>query len=129
MYAQMIEHGFREGSGLGGGIAAVCLLLVVPAVIVALIAYGTVVLWRHRVVPAGGGPNPAAPHAQHILDERFARGEIDADIYVRQSELLRATRDGTPFVSPPPMPVTVPAAPAPAPEAPTAVTEAVTTDD
>lgn len=120
MYAQMIQHGFREGPGLGGGIAAVILLLVVPAVIVALIAYGTVVLWRHRVVPAGGANSAAPPAAQNILDERFARGKIDADTYVRQSELLRATREGTSFAPPPPVSAV---------GAPTAVTEAVDADD
>jgi putative membrane protein len=33
-----------------------------------------------------------APDARQLLDERFARGEIDADEYGKRQELLRAGR-------------------------------------
>ena len=37
------------------------------------------------------GPPPSAPHddAERILAERFARGEIDQDEYVRRRDTLR----------------------------------------
>lgn len=39
--------------------------------------------------PPTAGPPP--PDAAAILDERFARGEIDADEYTHRRELLRST--------------------------------------
>lgn len=60
-----------------------------PLVIVGLVAYGIWELWRARdVAPAGvtaGGPSGTA---MAVLDERFARGEIDAEDYVQRRNLL-----------------------------------------
>jgi putative membrane protein len=49
---------------------------------------------RHRLTH-GSGPHPGAPmpsgsEAMRILDERFARGEIDADDYQQRRDLLRS---------------------------------------
>ena len=91
----------------GGPFLAVIVFLIVPAIVITLITYGLITLWHRGAPPvAMHGPGAYAPnvYAQGILDERFARGEIDADLYVRQSDLLRATRDGRPVstnVAPP----------------------------
>ncbi len=60
-----------------------------------LVIAGIVVLARYL----GGGRQGGAPavdregpSAEELLDERFARGEIDQDEYTRQRELLRAGR-------------------------------------
>lgn len=72
--------------------------VIVPLMIVVLVVYGVWELARSRgdgaaVVGTAGGPSVAA---RAILDERFARGELDAPEYVQRRALL----DGT-VVSPP----------------------------
>lgn len=75
--------------------------LVLLAVLLVLIAaVGAVVLLvirdrarrTGRPVPAGGPPRGevSSSRAEAILDERFARGEIDDDEYQRRRSLLRA---------------------------------------
>jgi putative membrane protein len=67
-----------------------------PVAIVALVAYGVFELLRagsiDGAVPvaAGSGGPTAGPGtaAMGILDERFARGEIDAEEYVQRRTLL-----------------------------------------
>lgn len=67
-----------------------------PVAIVALVAYGVFELLRARSiegaapVAAGPGGPSAGPSstALGILDERFARGEIDAEEYVQRRTLL-----------------------------------------
>ncbi len=59
-----------------------------------LVIAGIVVLVRYLTGGRQGGP-PAADSgrasAEELLDERFARGEID-DEYTRRRQLLRAAR-------------------------------------
>lgn len=73
--------------------------VLLPMLLVGLVAYGVYELLRSRGVPAGGaggtavasspaGPPPAPTAAVTILDERFARGEIDAEEYVQRRTLL-----------------------------------------
>ena len=62
-----------------------------------LVIAGIVVLVRYLSGTGQGGPpasspDPGRPSAQELLDERFARGEIDQDEYTRRRELLRAGR-------------------------------------
>ena len=127
----------------GRPVVAVIVFLIVPAVVVTLATFALITLWRHRPAPPAPGlgpsvspmsgpwPSPYPPnmHAQGILDERFARGEIDADLYVRQSDLLRATRDGRAPSTYVPSPVSLPVVPEPetVPDAaaPTGVTSSV----
>lgn len=77
-------HWDGGGMGLGGGILGGLAVLVV----LALAAVGAVALlrdWR-------GGASSERRRAEQVLDERFARGEIDVEEYVRHRELLRAGR-------------------------------------
>jgi hypothetical protein len=90
--------------------------VLIPLAVVALIAYGVWELARSRddqVAPAVAGTGPvASAGARTILDERFARGEVDVDEYVRRRALL----DGT-VPSPPVDAAVVTTPPTAAPEA------------
>lgn len=74
----------------------VVLGFLLPMAIVALVAYGVFELIRSRdasPAAAAGSPNgvPAttvSTSALTILDERFARGELDAEEYVQRRSLL-----------------------------------------
>jgi putative membrane protein len=52
-----------------------------------LLALGVVALMRY-LRRGGEQPVVAAPSAQEILDERFARGEIDEPEYAQRLEVL-----------------------------------------
>ncbi len=54
-----------------------------------LIVVGVVALVRSTRPGGHGAPPPGSGHgARRILDERFARGEIDADDYAQRRDLL-----------------------------------------
>ena len=84
-------HGWQE-HGWGGGrwvVAIVLMVLFWGAVATIVIA-----LVRTRSHPQDGrteASNPATPtsNAEQILHDRFARGEIDDDEYVRRHDLLK----------------------------------------
>ncbi len=58
----------------------------------ALVVFAVVALFRG----SGGGSTPAEGRSDHdaerILDQRFARGEIDTEEYHARREALRTTR-------------------------------------
>ena len=113
---------FRYGPFMGGwpwvGLASTLLFWIAVIVgIVLLIRY-----FNRRQVPGPGhhpwqappppGYPPGAATAEHILAERFARGEIDDDEFRRRLATLRgAAYPGPPPQGPPPQ------APPPAPPA------------
>ncbi|HEY1222740.1 MAG TPA: SHOCT domain-containing protein [Acidimicrobiales bacterium] len=84
---------FGGGPGRGGGIFLLLFLVLVVLVIVWAIS-----AFSHRrnhlhygpgaIGPKGYGPH-ANPEAQRILEERFARGEIDADEFKQKRDILR----------------------------------------
>jgi putative membrane protein len=78
------RHGL-ERHGLGSGVVGGLLMLIV----LALAAVDVVALVRasrdRSLTFDRQGPDP-------ILDERFARGEIDIEEYTRRRDLLRSTR-------------------------------------
>jgi putative membrane protein len=84
-------HSWR-GNGIGwGGIVVMFVFMAlfwggVAAVIVALIRNG-----RANAAGSSVGP-PAGPDALTILDERYARGEIDDDEYHRRRAILQTVR-------------------------------------
>ncbi|RSD12077.1 SHOCT domain-containing protein [Amycolatopsis eburnea] len=69
--------------GWAGGIGTLVLMVLVLGALVALV-----------VVLARRGPQPPSPPdpARRILDERFARGEIDQEEYERRRDALTRTR-------------------------------------
>ena len=84
--------GWYSGWGWGGWLGMSLLMLAFWG----LLAVGVVALVR--ALRRGDQPRPAEPmqarapdaNARTILDERFARGEIDADEYTRRRDLLSA---------------------------------------
>ncbi len=78
---------FGGGMGWGGWVAMAFALVVFWS----LVAAGIVLLVRsfghHHEVAAGAAGSTSAVR---ILEERFARGEIDADEYGRRRQLLSA---------------------------------------
>lgn len=130
--ALLAQFGPDRG-GRGGG---VLLALILAPIVVALVAYGIVQLTRGnalRTATTMPGAVPPAPvvgtpsSANVILDERFARGEIDRDTYLAAVDTLRQAYTPPPA---PAAPVVEPAAeastePTPVVEAPTEPTPVV----
>ena len=82
----MMYHWHDGGWGPGTWIAMGLMMLVFWGVVAFLVVYAVRSLGRRT--PDSGTP-PSDP-ALRILDERFARGEIDADEYNQRRELLRS---------------------------------------
>ncbi len=87
-----------DGSGWGWGawvFMGVFMVLVWGAVVTAVVLVVRAVRERHVPYPPGSPYPPGPPqgdgadHALRVLDERFARGEIDEDEYTRRRQLLR----------------------------------------
>jgi putative membrane protein len=83
----MINGWYGAGWGAGSWIAMVLMMLFFWGAVV------TVVLLLLRRRHPDDGPaasrHPSLGSAEHILDERFARGEIDADEYTARRDMLR----------------------------------------
>lgn len=78
------------GNGWGGG----AWLMMFPMMLIfwGAVAWVLVVAIRHLGSPERANPGGAAgrPDAMQILDERFARGEIDAQEYRERRDALRS---------------------------------------
>jgi putative membrane protein len=88
LFADRMGWGFHPGMFVVG--------ILIPLIIVGLVAYGIYELVRARSTGPALAAGPATP-ARAVLDERFARGEIDAQEYVQRRTLL----DGTAPTGPP----------------------------
>lgn len=71
------------GWGLGGYFLMLLVMVLFWGAVIAL------VVWGVRQFRPAGGPSGGEPNAMRILEERFARGEIDADEFERRREILR----------------------------------------
>ena len=83
-------HYWNDGGTAGWGMWVA--MAVMMTVVVIAVAWVVVTLVRHGGVQAGHAASPApsaTTPAVDILDERFARGEIEADEYLRRRTLLR----------------------------------------
>ena len=80
------------GIGWGGWVVMTVMMLVFWA----LLIFGGIALWqamrRDTTRPAERPPADERSDALRLLDERFARGEVDVDDYQHRRELLRAGR-------------------------------------
>lgn len=66
------------------------LMTVTMVAFLALIVLGAVALLRRESTNQGAGTQPSEITPMRMLDERFARGEIDIDDYHARREILRA---------------------------------------
>lgn len=80
------RHPHMWGDGWGGGMIFGPIILIVVIVIIALIVMGVMRMGRchgHRCHHRRGGSD-----AVSILEERFARGEIEADEFEKRRKML-----------------------------------------
>jgi putative membrane protein len=78
-------------SGWVGGLGALLVLLISLSFQVAIVALGVVVAWRWLHRPGGLAtttPPPRAKTSFEILDERYARGEIDTEEFEERKQRL-----------------------------------------
>jgi putative membrane protein len=73
------------GWGPGAWVAMAFVMIVFWGAVVAAIVFAVRATHNAPTGPAA----PPGPDALRILDERFARGEIEADEYQRRRDLLR----------------------------------------
>ena len=90
----MLHYGYTNGGGHWGLWA---LMIVALVVFLGALASIIVILIRHRgtfpvstAAPPPSGPPPPSG-ARVILDQRFARGEIDEEEYTRRRSLLEGS--------------------------------------
>jgi len=87
---RLVDHGdhhdrpFFRGDGGDGGHRGLGILLVL--IVLALIVTGVVLLVRHYSTSR----RDAGTSAEQVLADRFARGEIDEDEFVRRRNALRS---------------------------------------
>lgn len=77
---------WNNGMGWGGWL----LMSVTTVAFWAMVVFGIVALFRGTRDSGPQSPRRDEDSAQHILDERFARGEIDAEEYHRRRQVLRS---------------------------------------
>ena len=75
---------YHDGMGWGGWI----IMTVAMVAFWALVVFAVLALFRTQ---RSGGSIPDRRDPMQILDERFARGEIDEDEYHARSSVLRAS--------------------------------------
>lgn len=78
---------YGDGPGWGGWIIMTLMMLAFWA----LLIFGGLAVWKSMRRDDNRSPDARAD-AERVLDERFARGEIDAEDYKQRRELLRSGR-------------------------------------
>jgi putative membrane protein len=78
---------WSNGMGWGGWL----LMSVTTVAFWALVVFGVVALFRGTRDSGSRWTRRDEDSAQHILDERFARGEIDAEEYHRRQQVLHSS--------------------------------------
>jgi putative membrane protein len=83
---EVLAHMWHDGWGwgVGGFVMMILMMGLFWAAIVVTIVWG-IRQFRPRDVSTPGG----STSAMRVLEERFARGEIDADEFQRRREILR----------------------------------------
>jgi len=92
----MMYHGYGYGGGNHWGLWV--LMIVAMVIFWGALAWIIVTLVRDRGTPAssiplasGSGSTPLGSDALGILNERLARGDIDADEYTRRRSLIEGS--------------------------------------
>jgi putative membrane protein len=86
-----VGWGMHDGIGVLGWLLMAFLLLLLIALIVGVVLLVVRSSGRGGALAGRGGAKPSP--AEHMLDERFARGEIDEEEYLHRRSVLR---DGGP---------------------------------
>lgn len=83
----MMDGWYGGGWGVGSWIVMVLMMLLFWGAVVTVV----LLLLRRRHSDAGSVASPHSSHSdgERILDERFARGEIDTDEYTARRDVLR----------------------------------------
>ena len=86
----------NQGPDMGWGRGFFALLLLLIAVCVVVWIVSSLMrqnghTHRHELSPGASPPSKQSSDALRILDERFARGDIDADEYTKRRDLLRGS--------------------------------------
>ena len=84
----MYDSWHDGGWGPGAWIAMGLMMIVFWGLVAALVVYVIRTVGRHPDPRVGTG-GPSQDQALRILDERFARGEIDAEEFQQRRDLLR----------------------------------------
>jgi putative membrane protein len=88
--ARSVGWGMHDDVGWGGWLVIVILLLLLAVLVIAILVALLRPLTGHGAGMAGaGGGAPAPSEAEQLLDERYARGEIDEIEYLHRRAVLR----------------------------------------
>lgn len=87
-----VGWGMHDGMGVFGWLLMVFLLLLLIALIAAVVLL--LVRSSGRGAALGGRAGAKPSQAEHMLDERFARGEIDEEEYLHRRSVLRGGPPG-----------------------------------
>jgi len=82
---------YNHGMGWGGWIAMTLMMVAFWG----LVIFAVVAIFRSTTNAAGSADSAAPRDPMNTLDERFARGEIDAEEYHARQAILRDTRHDT----------------------------------
>lgn len=81
--------GWGEGGGAWGAWVFMAIMMVMFFALVAAVLYA-LLRPRHRAGDVATSPRAAGDDALRLLDERFARGDIEAEDYTRRRDVLRS---------------------------------------
>ena len=79
-------YGYGDGMGWAGWLLTILFVLLLLAAIAALVLF---IVRSSRGAGSLGTRRTTAGAAHQVLDERFARGEIDEEEYLRRRAVLR----------------------------------------
>jgi putative membrane protein len=82
----MMYTNWSWGAWLTMGLMMLAFVGVILAVVLVVVRSAP-----QQTVSAAPAPATGREHAEHVLDERFARGEIDVEEYTRRRNLLRSS--------------------------------------
>jgi putative membrane protein len=79
-------QGWGHGWGMGGGMGWGGGMILGPLLTIGLVILLIVLIAPYVRSFGGGGAGPRTPTARDVLDERYAKGEIDREEYLRRRQ-------------------------------------------